>query len=131
MTRDDFLDWAKPMLETQLAGATVNREGNNVQAAFHADVRVGIVANKSPPEFRVHLYSYDDGRRLSWQAAGPYPLAMPGALPLTHRSGPTGNVSYLEFSSPVSSETDFDRWRPVAFGYVAFFIFARSRGVIP
>lgn len=128
MTRDEFLDWAKPMLETQLAGVKVKREGNNVQAAFDADVRVGIVANQSP-EFRVHLYSYDDARRLRWQAAGSLPLALPGALPLAHRSEPT--VSYLEFSSPVSSETDFDRWQPVAFGYVAFFILARSRGVIP
>jgi hypothetical protein len=143
MDRDVFLDWARQLLAVQLRlpPTQVERQANNVQHGFSdprvklvtaaaAGIGIGVVANVQSPEVRVHLFTYDEARIATWRAAPPPHLAAPYALPLCFRDGDKGRVAYLEFKTPVEAMTDFARWCPTVFGYVAFFTSARDQGLL-
>ena len=142
MDRDQFLTWAEPMLAAQLALPQVTRQSNNVQYGFSDPtvpvvrgstdgIGIGVVANIQMPEVRVHLFTYDVAIQAAWLAAGPGYVHVPYALPLIYRTGPGGDVAYLEFSSLVAGTNDFTQWCAPVFGYVAFFTTARAQGTLP
>ena len=142
MDRDQFLTWAEQMLAAQLALPQVTRQSNNVQYGFSdptvpvvrgptGGIGIGVVANIQKPEVRVHLFTYDAVLQAAWAAAGPGYINAPYALPLSYRTGPGGNVAYLEFSSQVAATNDFSQWCAPTFGYVAFFTTARAQGLLP